>query len=337
MEKPYLSIVIPVYNRGKFIASLIESISRQSYPNEKFEVVIVDDGSTDDTKGGIERLQKLNSCNLRYFYQKNKGPAAARNLGLNNSKGEIVVFTDSDCLVSHNWLEEISKGYDNKRVAGVGGTVKAMPIDSVISSYCAYIRMNERPKMNKTGIVYLITANASFRKSYLDLIGGFDERYTFPGGEDPDLCYRLREKGYYFKYNSKAIVFNPHKNNLIEFIRTYYNYGKGEAFLILRKKIPGNFSKKHLPVLLFYFLKILFKAVILAIENFIIFVLKFVKIPLMTLIYYGAGFNFSRSLAYSFLSYVKDVSFKYGFFIGYILIKFNFLENVKYGHDKENS
>lgn len=210
----FVSIVIPAYNNSKSLVKTIESIFRQSYPKDKFEIIVVDDGSTDDTKECIEKFQRLGICSLRYFYQKRRGPAAARNTGIKNAQGDLIVFTDSDCITSDSWLSEITSGYDDDRVAGVGGSIKTILGNSIVSRYCAYVKMNDKPRIDKTGIVYLITANASFSKGCLDSINGFDERYTFPGGEDPDLCCRLRRMGYYFKYNSRAIVYNRHKKTL---------------------------------------------------------------------------------------------------------------------------
>ena len=92
--KPKVSVIIPTYNRAKFITEAIESVLSQNYPN--MEVIVVDDGSTDNTKEVLEPFHDR----IIYLYQQNSGPASARNLGLKNAKGELIAFNDSDDL----WL-----------------------------------------------------------------------------------------------------------------------------------------------------------------------------------------------------------------------------------------
>lgn len=322
MNIRFISIVIPVYNNGWYLVKAIESIFRQSYPKDRFEVIVVDDGSTDHTKECVERLQRSGFDSLRYFYQENKGPSAARNLGIRNSLGDIIVFTDSDCIVSESWLGEITSGYDNDRVAGIGGSINTIPDNSIVSRYCAFTKMKNKPKIDETGIVYLITANASFSKSCLDSINGFDERYTFPGGEDYDLCCRLRRMDYYFKYNSRAVVYGHHKKNIKELIGAYFNYGKGESYSALKIE-----SDRDLSVLIGveWFLnlfKMPFKAVFMAAKIIVTFTLRLVKLPFRLLIYYSQGLNISDSLSYSLIDYLKDLSFQLGCLAGQIIGKF---------------
>ena len=117
----FLSVIIPSFNRICLLRKTVESLLKQSYPQNKYEIIVVDDGSTDETEEIIKKLQNKSSCNLKYCFQKNKGPAAARNLGIRYANGEIVAFVDSDCIVSSTWIEEICKGYDNEKIAGIGG------------------------------------------------------------------------------------------------------------------------------------------------------------------------------------------------------------------------
>lgn len=97
MKKPYVSVIVPVYNGVKFIAEAIESICAQNY--HPLEIIIVDDGSTDDTSNIVQSYK-----NIRYIYQPNQGVAAARNTGIKNSSGELIAFLDADDLWEHNKL-----------------------------------------------------------------------------------------------------------------------------------------------------------------------------------------------------------------------------------------
>lgn len=321
LNTSFVSVIIPTYNNKDVLKKTLESLCRQLYPKDKYEIIIIDDGSTDDTKKIIEEHQIKCNCDLEYFFQQNKGPSSARNFGISKARGSIIAFIDSDCIATNTWVEEITKGYDNDRVAGVGGMTKAMPTNSKISQYCAYIKMNEMPKINKNGIVYLITGNASFRKDCLEEVKGFDERYAFPGGEDPDLCYRLRQKGYMFQFNRNAVVYNPHKKSLKDLIRTYFNYGKGESFLMLRRLSNWDLVSITGVKWFIYFLKTILKMILMFIANLKV-LFRFIKIPFSALSYYSKGLNINDSYAYAFLDYAKVLSFVQGCFFGYIIGKF---------------
>jgi len=94
----------------------------------------------------------------------------------------------------------------------------------------------EKPKIKKNRIEYVVTANASLRKYILEKIGGFDESFPFPGGEDPDLCFRIDKMGYRFLYNPNAVVYHYHPRTLGTLRRTYFNYGLGKALFMLKNK-----------------------------------------------------------------------------------------------------
>lgn len=321
MESFFVSIIVPVYNNKDSLKKTIASLCEQTYPSNRYEIIVVDDGSTDSARDEFIDRCSEKKLHLKYLFQENKGPAAARNLGIRKSNGEIVAFIDSDCIAAKDWLKEIIAGYDDVRVAGIGGFIKAKPTTAIVSQYCAYIKMNERPKIDKTGIVYLITGNASFRKDYLTPVGCFDERYNFAGGEDPDLCYRLKKKGYIFRFNPKAIVFNAHKQTVVELAKTYFNYGKGESFLALRKGSKWSLARKINLVWFFYLLKTVAKMALMFITN-LKFIIRFVKIPFKSLLYYTKGLNFKISLIFAFIEYVQAFSFQQGCFFGYFIGKF---------------
>lgn len=319
-ETIIITVIIPTHNCKNNLKNVLASLCDQSYPKDKYEIIIVDDGSTDGTQQWVELQRQSCTCSLKYLFQQNRGPAAARNLGIRNALGDIIAFIDSDCTASHTWIQEIVKGYDSDRVAGIGGTIKALPKASEISQYCAYIKMNEQPLIDETGIVYLITGNASFRKDCLNLVKGFDERYDFPGGEDPDLCYRLKKKGYIFKYNRNAVVYNHHKETVRELIKTYFNYGKGDAFLVSRRFSSWDFFSVSSMQCFIFFLKALGVMMIKSL-NYINLFLKFLKIPFKMLLYYGKGLNAKKSFLYAFLDYVRVFSFVQGHFSGYMIAK----------------
>src|SRR4030043_1295029 len=117
MEKQ-ISIVIPTFNSAQVLKACLESLANQTVSGEAYEVIVVDDGSTDETKDIVAKYP------VRYIYQQNRGPAAARNNGVNHAQGEIVLFTDADCDSEPNWIEEMIKPLNASQVVGVKGAYK---------------------------------------------------------------------------------------------------------------------------------------------------------------------------------------------------------------------
>src|SRR3989339_227825 len=102
-----ISVVIPTYNRSKSLKMCLQSLKKQSFKD--FEVIVVDDGSTDDTKKSFD---SISSSRFRYIKKENGGQSSARNLGVKESVGDIIAFTDDDCVVDVNWLKAVKQSFD---------------------------------------------------------------------------------------------------------------------------------------------------------------------------------------------------------------------------------
>lgn len=225
-----VSIVIPTYNSLNKLILALQSIEQINFPVEKFEVIVVDDGSSDGTETYIIEIFNNKSINLSYFYQENKGPASARNLGIRQAKGEYILSIDSDCLVDKNILKRYLEHYPDEKLGGVGGKV-LLDSKNMISKYLDYMGV-WRPGCINSEISYLVTANAFFLKKSIINAGYFDEDFLLPGGEEPELCHRIIEKGYNFKYDEGAIVVHCHRTTIINMMKMFSNYGKGHAIFV---------------------------------------------------------------------------------------------------------
>src|SRR5262249_39182898 len=140
---------------------------------------------------------------ISVLVQPNGGPASARNRGVKAARGAFVAFTDSDCLPARGWLSHLSKGVEKERVGGGGGAVRSA-VQGMTGEYVDAIRLLD-PLPDETGeIPYLITANACFRRAALVEAGLFDERFRKPGGEEPELCLRIKKLGYEFRFAEQA-------------------------------------------------------------------------------------------------------------------------------------
>src|SRR3972149_10647300 len=113
-----ISVIVPAYNAGKTIGQALSAITNQSYPAELYEIIVVDDGSTDDT---VEEIKKFP---VKYIWQKNSGPATARNRGVTYANGDTILFTDSDCMPDVNWISEMVKPFKDINVMAVKGAYR---------------------------------------------------------------------------------------------------------------------------------------------------------------------------------------------------------------------
>ena len=120
-QLPIISVVTPTFNRCDELVSLIHSINNQTLESKYFELIICDDGSTDSTEKIIENLLKKINFNFFYIFQKNSGPGNARNNGVKHAKGELIIFTDSDCEAKENWLKNIYTSYLSENFDAFGG------------------------------------------------------------------------------------------------------------------------------------------------------------------------------------------------------------------------
>jgi glycosyltransferase involved in cell wall biosynthesis len=179
--RPFVSVVIPTFNRGKSIINCLKNVLEQTYPN--FEVIVCDDNSSDNT---IEKVLSIENDRLTLIRNtKNGGPAISRNNAVHSAKGEIIFFTDDDVLVPRDWIEFGIKSFSRKDVLGVEGKI-------VYVSEDYFPKYSDRIVKNNTGGLYM-TANIAYKKQAILDAGLFD--VDMRQYEDRCLAYKIIEKG----------------------------------------------------------------------------------------------------------------------------------------------
>jgi glycosyltransferase involved in cell wall biosynthesis len=235
-----ISVIIPTFNSAKELTKCLESLKTQTISNENYEVMVVDDGSNDGTKDAAAKYP------VRYIYQQNHGPAAARNNGANQAYGEIILFTDADCEPQPNWLEEMIKPLDDPQVVGVKGAYKTRQKKLVARLVqIEYEHKYERMKKFKY-IDFIDTYSAGYRKDIFLKYNGFDERYPNASVEDQEFSFRLSHDGHKMVFNPNAVVFHKHSASLMGYLRKKYKIAFWKAFLL--KRHPGKIkTDTHTP------------------------------------------------------------------------------------------
>jgi len=223
-----VSVVVPVYNGAEHIGDCIEALLDQDFASDQFEIIIVNNRSTDGTQEIIDRYP------VRSLYESKRGPAAARNAGIRVSTAKFVAFNDADCIPHNDWLSKLISSMTDS-VCGAGGQVVSYYQDDVVSSYIDQIVFRQRYNILQKSPPHITTANACYRRTSLEKIGLFDESFPFAAGEDRDLGERLAIAGEAFVFVEEAIVRHKHPQTLEGFYCQRFRHASGQFYASLKK------------------------------------------------------------------------------------------------------
>jgi glycosyltransferase involved in cell wall biosynthesis len=195
-----VSVVIPTYRRNDLLAACLTKVLAQDFAGE-YEVIVCDDGPTEETAKLVGELASQAKVPLRYVpVTATQGPAGARNAGWRMAAGEIIAFTDDDCLPESGWLAAgVAALTAADADAVTGRTIVPLPADP--TDY----------ERNVAGLATaeFITANCFVRRAALEAVGGFDERFTLAWREDSDLHFSLLSRGFTIATAAEAVVVHP--------------------------------------------------------------------------------------------------------------------------------
>jgi lipopolysaccharide/colanic/teichoic acid biosynthesis glycosyltransferase/glycosyltransferase involved in cell wall biosynthesis len=236
-----ISVIIPTFKSQEMISNCLRALGQQTIKRDTYEIIVVDDESTDNTPNIVNTFPDVHLIVISHG-----GPSVARNIGVKAASGELIVFTDSDCIPASNWLEEITAPFKDSQIIGVKGVYRTNQ-DSLVSHFVQQEYGYKYKRMaSKRYIDFIDTSAAAYRREIFLLNGGFDTSFTVPSVEDQELSFRLAQKGYRMVIAPNAAVYHFHDRNLLEYWIRKYRIGYWKAFM-LRWLPQKTFSDSHTP------------------------------------------------------------------------------------------
>lgn len=235
-EYPSLSIIVPVLNMGKTIRATLDSLIEVEYPKDKMEIIVVDGKSKDNTRRIVREYP------VTLVEQEGKGLNAARNTGIKYSVGEILAYTDGDCVVPSNWAKKIVENFQDPFIGFVGGTLEGYDKNSILGNY-----MDESLFQSTPGFRIRIEAhdlklmqfpagaNMAFRRKALERVKFFDENITY-GFDDLEPVEEMGFKGFRIILDPEVNILHQHRSTLRGLIKQHFNYGRGGSLLTIHKR-----------------------------------------------------------------------------------------------------
>ncbi len=235
-----MSIIVPTFNGTRRIGACLVALLRQNTRRE-FEIVVVDDGSTDGTAAVVNGFSAV-----RLIHQANAGPAAARNRGAREARGSIVLFTDDDCIPAPNWIEAMHAPFNDPEIVGAKGAYRTLQTRAIARFVQIEYEDKYRVMAREQDIDFIDTYSAGFRRDRFLQVGGYDTSFPVACAEDVELSYRMAARGWKMKFVPDAVVYHTHPDRLVSYLRKKYKFAFWRM-LAVRKNPAKGVKDSHTP------------------------------------------------------------------------------------------
>lgn len=237
-----ISVIIPALNAATTLPDCLQALAAQRDPGQQWEIIVVDDGSHDDTA----RVATAHGATVLRHPQP-RGAAAARNSGVAQAQGEIICFTDADCAPTPDWLQQMIRPLADPQIAGCKGIYATQQRELV----ARFVQIEYEDKYDllhrQQYIDFVDTYSAAYRRTTLIENGGFDTRIFYV--EDQELSFRLAARGYQMVFQPDAVVYHRHSASLAAYVRKKIMIGYWKVQII--RRFPARAVKdSHTPQVL---------------------------------------------------------------------------------------
>ncbi|MDE6263917.1 MAG: glycosyltransferase [Paramuribaculum sp.] len=238
---PRFSVIVPVYNRNDEVADLLASLNKQTEGN--FEVILVEDGSTLPCTDAVERFG--GNLDLHYYHKSNEGRSIARNYGIERSRGEWLIFFDSDCVIPPDYFEKLSAALDTTDIDCFGGPDAAhssfSDVQKAINFAMTSFLTTGGIRGGKVSLEKFTprSFNMGYTRKVYETVGGFREMFS----EDIDMSMRIRNAGFNIGLIRDAEVYHKRRVDFKKFLRQVYVFGMSR--ITLKLLYPGSLKLVH--------------------------------------------------------------------------------------------
>jgi GT2 family glycosyltransferase len=243
IEARFASVIIPTFDGVARLPKCLDALLKQVDPRNT-EILVVDDGSTDGTGELVRRYP-----GVRLLRQANAGPASARNRGASEAIGEVILFTDDDCVPTPGWLDAMLGPFTDPSVVGTKGIYRTQQ-RSVVARF-VQIEYEDRYRLMRKfrDIDFVDTYSAAFRREHFQELGGYDVTFPIACAEDIELSYRMSQRGWKMKFAPHAVVFHSHPDTLSAYLKKKYKFAFWRV-LALHKNPSKVLRDSHTPQLM---------------------------------------------------------------------------------------
>jgi len=221
-----ISVIVPAHNAEETLARCLAALEAQSLSHGQYEVIVVDDGSTDRTADIAQRHS------VRLIRQANAGPAAARNRGAAAAQGELLLFTDADCAPAPDWIERMVEPFHDPEVAGAKGVYRTRQRELVARFVQLEYETKYARMARQNHIDFVDTHSAAYRRDVFLANDGFDALFPTASVEDQEFSFRLARKGYQLVFVPQAAVYHLHDTTPGEYWQRKFGIGYWKALLL---------------------------------------------------------------------------------------------------------
>jgi glycosyltransferase involved in cell wall biosynthesis len=226
-KQPFFSIIVPTFNRPGQLTACLQALTRLDYPRAHFEVIVVDDGSERPIEAAVSSF--CNQLNITLITQPHSGPAIARNKGATHAKGELLAFTDDDCIPIPDWLKALAMRFAETPEDMIGGRTLNVLLDNLYSAashfLIEYLYSYYNAKSDQAR--FFTSNNLALIADRFHRIGGFNTFFPHAAAEDREFCERWLLHGFRMTYAPEALIYHAHRLTLHSFCRQQFNYGRG--------------------------------------------------------------------------------------------------------------